>query len=162
MPERIKMITGADPFSEQLNVLPEAVMVADLEMIAVFAAATCIGDVRKHPAAWERTVDFPVASEGSDDDLDVAALPDTTPFEFNAWFGENAFAQLPLARLRTAEFCPAGIVAEFGRVDTEMGLDYEPAPWLHVEDRDAIEQRLVVMGFEVERRDQEFARYWDI
>ena len=73
------MITGVAPFSEKLCVVPESEMVADLEMVAVFANASCIGDVRKHSAAWERTLSFPHASEESDDDVDVAALPDTTP-----------------------------------------------------------------------------------
>ena len=40
-----------------------------------------------------------------------------------------------------------------------MGMDYEPASWLRAEDRDAIEARLVSLGYEVQRRDEEFAPY---
>ena len=159
--DQTKIITGVDPFSDRLCVLPESEVAADLALVETFGKATCLGDLKRHPVAWDRTVAFPIYDE-SGDEVDVEVLPDATPFEFGEWFGEEAFAQLPLARLRTAELCPGEVMQEFGRPDHEVGfVDYEPAPWLSADDRDAIERRLVSLGFEVKQEDELLGRYLD-
>ncbi len=157
------MITGVDPHSLCLCVLPEEEVASDLELIAAFAAATSIGDVRKHDGAWAITENFIKFDEEGEDELDVEALPDDTPFDFGDWFGEESFAQIPLARLQTSELCPPEVMEKFGQQDDGVGfVDYERATWLSPEDRDAIEQHLVWLGFDVERGDDLIARYLDI
>lgn len=159
----IRIITGVDPASERLCVLPEPEVASDLELIGAFAAARTLGDVRKHESAWRVTESFVKYDEDRDDELDVGTLPDDTPFDFGAWFEEEAFANIPQARLQTSELCPREVMEEFGHKDDEIGfVDYEPAPWLAPEDREAIEQRLVALGYHVERRDDLVARYLDI
>ncbi|KRF29475.1 hypothetical protein ASG91_00100 [Phycicoccus sp. Soil802] len=142
--------------------MPEAEITSDLELIGAFAAATTLGDVRKHQGAWDITAAFVKYDEGREVALDVEALPASTPFEFGGWFEEEAFACIPQARLRSSQLCPREVMEEFGYQDDEIGMDYEPAPWLAPEDREAIEQRLVGLGYRVERRDDLIARYLDV
>jgi hypothetical protein len=157
------IVTGIDPASERLCVLPGVELEADLELIGAFARASTLGDVREHPRAWAITDYFPKYDDEGVEALDVDRLPDDTPFEFGAWFGDWAFAKIPQARLRTAELCPREVLEEFGRADEEFGLmDYEPAPWLSPDDREAIETRLKGLGFEVERGDDRIADYLDV
>jgi hypothetical protein len=163
MAEAKCIVTGIDPASDRLCVLSAAGLEADLGLIDALARASTLGDVREHPKAWAITASFPKYDDEGDEQLNVDHLPDDTPFEFGQWFGEWAFGMIPQARLRTAELCPQQVLDEFGRADGESGfMDYEPAPWLSPDDREAIERRLKALGFEVKRGDDRIADYLDV
>ena len=157
------MVTGVDPGSEVLCVLPKDVVEEDLALIVALSNASTLGEVRGHEGAWELVAYFPRYDPDTDEEVDFSALPDDTPFEAGEWFGEETFAQIPLARLRSAEHCPREVLERFGRPDDGVGfVDYERATWLAPAEREAIEQLLRELGYYVEQRDELIGQYLDI
>lgn len=154
-------VTGVDPHSGVLVVIPRSRVEEDLEVIAALTTSTTLGEVRRSRAAW-----LEVASWFHDPDewgdVDPWELPDDAPYDFGGWFGEDALSRIPLARLRSAELCPAAVMDAFGQDDDGVGfVDYERARWLSPDDRPAIEAALRELGWRVVPDDELIAQYLD-
>lgn len=144
----MKWLVGKDPFSGYLAVVPHDQALRDVDAIHVILTARALGDVRGSAPALEIAKRwYDVMNE--DQDLDLASLPDETPFDDEVWFGAGNLDWMPLVRLRTAEMAPPALLSQFAREDHEFGIDYEPRPWFSIDDQEAIESCLRGMGDEV-------------
>jgi hypothetical protein len=144
----IKWLVGTDPFSDYLAVVPHDQASRDVEAIKTILTAKTLGEVRRSAPALE-IVKSRYDAVSEDEHIDVAALPEETPFDHESWFGPEDISWMPLVRLRTAAMAPPALLSEFGREDHEFGMDYEPARWFSVDDQETLEARLTEMGDEV-------------
>jgi hypothetical protein len=151
--ERI-LLTDIDVDGETLFVVPRDLAISTLTSWACLKYATEFGHTREDAGA-RQTVESHLSvwlelrralgdedSDGSDDE----------PFHADDFFGEDWNAWTPVARLLTYEFlqqAEPALTARWCRHDTSWGMDYESAPWVHVEDRDALEAGLRARGYEV-------------
>jgi hypothetical protein len=145
---RKKWLIGEDPFSQRLAVVPLELALSDIETIRTILTATTLGEVRRVASAY-KIVEERYNNIKEPEDAKLASRPDETPFDRKVWYDDDGGLWYPLVRLRTAESAPPELLEEFGRADTEFGMDYERAPWFSVDDQAAVEARLTEMGYEV-------------
>ncbi|MFE9958144.1 hypothetical protein [Micromonospora sp. NPDC005299] len=152
----MQWLVGQDPWSERLAVVPLAQAVQDVEAIGTIGAAQTLGEIRQSAPALAIVREW-YDPDRWDEHAELDSLPDDTPFDVEDWLGECTWQ--PVVRLRTAELAPQDLLEEYGRLDDGFGIDYEPAPWLSVEDQPAIEARLRKMDYEIVHDDALLTAY---
>lgn len=159
--QELDLVTGVDPHSGCLAVIPRSWAEADVEFIAVITGSTTLGQLRKHDSAWLEVESF-VRDEEETGGVAAKDLPDDAPYDFGDWFGDDfALNTIPEARLRTAELCPVQVLDAYGHSDDGFGMDYVPARWFSPDDRGAIEAELRSLGFRVIPDDALISKYLD-
>lgn len=152
-----RILVAADEWAgDRLIVIPLRQVILDVAYIRTLQSATTVGEVRATPPAWQAAREAWVNNETDDhfdddgNERNADDLVDDFPFSLTEWFGDEMYVYyLPLARLRTAETCPASILAQFGRKDTDVGMDYQPAPYFDPADQEAVETALTESGYQV-------------
>lgn len=140
-----------------LIVIPLAVAQFDVAYIHAIAHSATVSELRQHAVAWAAAAER--YDETTGDPGNAEELPDDTIYDAYEWFGGEGLVYLiPLARLRTAETAP-GCLDHLMRPDDNIGMDYEPAPWLASDDRDQVERTLIEHGYDIVHDDQLVLQY---
>jgi hypothetical protein len=165
-PQRI-LLTDIDVDGETLFVIPRDLTISTLATWACLKYAEELGHTREDDVARalvEARLSTYLESRRAlgDEDSDGS---DEEPFSAESFFGEDSWSDwVPVARVLTHQFLLATepeLAERYCRPDTSWGLDYEPAPSVHVEDREVFEADLAARGYRVRQWPGLAAMYLD-
>jgi len=157
------VLTGPGADQTALLVIGLDTVVADLEPYTTLAFASTFGEARAfledsdpidgHLESW---LESRMTPEDDWDAGEQALLEryagDSSPFDAVEYFGEQWDQWRPQAHLSCAFWFQRSaphVFDEFARQDTGWGFDYEPAPWVGLDERVAIEAALTTAGYQV-------------
>lgn len=150
------VLTDVDLDGQTLLVLPRDLVVSTLTTWACLKHATEFGHTREDAEACrlvENHLDVWLEARRSHGDEDNVGA-DQDAFDVDEFFGDDANVWTPVARLLTYEFLSSAepeLAEQYCRPDTSWGFDYEPSPWVHVDDRANVEADLTTQGYQIRR-----------
>lgn len=157
------VLTGPGADQTALLVIGLDTVVADLEPSTTLAFASTFGEARAIledsdliDGQLESWLESRMSPEDDWDEGEQALLEryagDSSPFDAEEYFGEYWDQWRPQAHLSSAFWFQRRaphVFDEFARQDTGWGCDYEPARWVALDDRVAIEAALTTAGYQV-------------
>jgi len=140
-PQTTVILVGEDYNGETLLAIDLDTVVSALTTYTTLRDAGTLRDVQADANAFEL-----VGQRWKFEELE-----DEDGFDAQAYFGED-YSWIPEARFDCRawlDYVLPNLQAELEQPDTGWGFDYEPAPFIHVEHRETVENALRELGHEV-------------
>jgi len=140
-PQTTVILVGEDYNGETLLAIDLGTVVSAVTTYTTLRDANTLQDVNADANAFE------LVSQR----WKFAELEDEDGFDAQEYFGEN-YSWIPEARFDSRawlDYVLPNLQAELEQPDTGWGFDYEPAPFIHVEHREIVENALRELGHEV-------------
>ncbi len=148
-PKDVVTLVSVDNNGETLLAISLDWVVSELTTYTTILYASTVEDVKADADAFELVSERWQFDELGDEDEDSDV--DNRSFDADAYFGDD-YSWRPEARFDSRAWLDnvlPDLQVALEQPDSGWGLDYEPAPFIHVEHRETVENALRELGHEV-------------